>query len=810
MQKMSPKYNIQWLFHLLVPLFILSLNTHLSKGSDTIYSGQSLVGNQTITSQDGVFELGFFTPGNSQNYYIGIWYKRAPNKTVVWVANRNQPISSPFSSELKLFENGNLVLLDQSKTRIWSTNSTSKTSNSTIGILLDNGNFVLRERLDFSNVIWQSFDYPTDTWLPGGKVGFNRLSNEKQSLASWKSSENPEGSLFSLEIETDSSHILLWNGTKLYWTSGVWDGKVFSLVTEIALDYYIKNLTYVSNENESYFTYEAGFPTFFTRFVLDVTGQLKQYVWGKDFPQWSLFWTRPSSQCEVYNFCGSFSSCNQNVPICACIEGFRPYNPAAWQLGDHSDGCVRETPLQCDPYRGNDTFVVVENTQFPGNSEGIISVGNVEECQVACLRNCSCTAYAYDNRCLIWKNALFNLQRFQSHDGSGRDIHVRVAGSNVLVTETNKPKTKKKTKWIVLGATGVFLTLSGIILAIMRKRSKRGKGSGIGAVEDSLVVFKFRDIRNATKNFTEKLGEGGFGSVFKGTLPNSYVVAVKSLKSLKQEGEKQFRAEVSTLGMIQHINLVHLRGFCIQGAKRFLVYDYMPNGSLESHLFNKSSSVLDWKTRFNIAIGTARGLTYLHENCRDCIIHCDIKPENILLDSENTPKIADFGLAKLMGREFSRVLTTMRGTRGYLAPEWLSGESITTKADVFSYGMLLFEIVSGRRNSEIIGEEWHEYFPFRVASKINEGDGVLMTLLDNRLEGNCDVEELKRACKVACWCIQDDEKVRPSMGQVVQILEGVSEVEIPPVPRFIRGYGDGQMQSAFVLQSISESSTPRP
>lgn len=236
----------------------------------------------------------------------------------------------------------------------------------------------------------------------------------------------------------------------------------------------------------------------------------------------------------------------------------------------------------------------------------------------------------------------------------------------------------------------------------------------------------------------------------------------------------------------------------------------MPNGSLESHLFNKSSSVLDWKTRFNIAIGTARGLTYLHENCRDCIIHCDIKPENILLDSENTPKVADFGLAKLMGREFSRVLTTMRGTRGYLAPEWLSGESITTKADVFSYGMLLFEIVSGRRNSEIIGEEWHEYFPFRVASKINEGDGVLMTLLDYRLEGNCDVEELKRACKVACWCIQDDEKVRPSMGQVVQILEGVSEVEIPPVPRFIRGYGDGQMQSAFVLQSISESSTPRP
>ncbi|KAH7861678.1 hypothetical protein Vadar_029226 [Vaccinium darrowii] len=685
---MRSNCNTRWLFHLLLPLFIFSLNTHISKGSDTIYSGQSLFRNQTITSQGGVFELGFFNPGNSQNYYVGIWYKSAPNKTVVWVANRNQPISDPFSSELKLLENGNLVLIDQSETRIWSTNSTSKIGNSTIGILLDNGNFVLRERLDSSNVIWQSFDYPTNTWLPGGKVGFNKLSNEKQILTSWKSSENPAQSLFSLEVEANSTHILLWNGTQLYWSSGVWDGKVFSLVPEIALDYYIKNVTYVSNVNGSYFTYEAGFPTFLTRFVLDVTGQLKQYVWGKNFTQWSLFWTRPTSQCDVYNFCGSFSSCNQDLPICACIEGFGPKNPAAWELGDHSDGCVRRTPLECRGNESNDTFVVVANTRFPGNSEGIISSGKIEECQVACLRNCSCTAYAFDNGCLIWKNALFNLQKFQSNDGSGRDIHVRVAGSSVVATGTSMTNTKKKTKWIVLGVIGLVFIFSGLILAILwRRRSKQGRGNALEAVEDSLIVFKFRDIRNSTKNFTEKLGEGGFGSVFKGTLPNSSTVAVKSLKSLKKEGEKQFRAEVSTLGMIQHINLIHLRGFCIKGTKKFLVYDYMPKGSLESHLFNKNPTVLDWKTRFNIAIGTARGLTYLHE----------------------------------------------------------------------------------------------------------------------KLEGNCDVEELKRACKVACWCIQDDEKDRPSMGQVVQILEGISEVGIPPVPRFIQGFADSPMEVPFDLQPISDS-----
>ncbi|PSS05714.1 G-type lectin S-receptor-like serine/threonine-protein kinase [Actinidia chinensis var. chinensis] len=798
---MSLKCKSQRLFLFVVLLFIISFNTHLSKASNTIYSGQSLSGNQTITSQDGVFELGFFTPGKSQNYYIGIWYKNLPNKTVVWVASRNQPISDPSSSELKLMRYGNLVLLEQSKTRIWSTNSSSNLANSTVATLLDNGNFVLRDT-NSSNIIWQSFDYPTDTWLPGGKVGYNKLRNEKQVLSSWRSSEDPAPSLFSVEVEPNSSHVLLWNGSKLYWTSGLWDGKVFANVPEIAIDYYVKNFTYISNENESYFTYEAGFPTALTRFMLDVTGQLKQFVWRKEFPTWSLFWTKPPRQCDVYAFCGAFSSCNQNVPVCECIEGFKPRTLADWELGDHSDGCLRKTPLECEN-RGNDAFVLVTNISFPVNSEAL-TVGNIDKCQLVCLRNCSCTAYAYDNECLIWGSALFSLQKLPADDKSGRNLHVRVAASELVGTEA-KPKTKKKTVWIVFGAIGGFFTLFSSILVIVWRRRHKARDDTLERVEDSLVVFKFRDIRNATKNFSEKLGEGGFGSVFRGTLPNSTLVAVKSLKSLKQ-GEKQFRAEVSTIGMIQHINLIHLCGFCIEGKQRFLVYDYMSNGSLESHLFNKDSNVLDWKTRYNIAIGTARGLAYLHEKCRDCIIHCDVKPENILLDGEYNPKVADFGLAKLLGRDFSRVLTTIRGTRGYLAPEWISGEAITPKADVFSYGMVLFEIISGTRNRDSVEDEMAKYFPYRVAAKINEGEEALTTLLDTKLEGNADVEELARACKVACWCIQDEDKNRPSMGQVVQVLEGVIEVDVHPIPRFIQGLTDNPMVP-FVYQEISSSSS---
>ncbi|CAH9071427.1 unnamed protein product [Cuscuta epithymum] len=231
-------------------------------------------------------------------------------------------------------------------------------------------------------------------------------------------------------------------------------------------------------------------------------------------------------------------------------------------------------------------------------------------------------------------------------------------------------------------------------------------------MEGSLVAFSYRDLQYATKDFSEKLGIGGFGSVFKGALPDypSSVIAVKKLESISQ-GEKQFRAEVSTIGSIQHLNLIRLRGFCSEGNKKLLVYDYMPNGSLDSCLFGVEPKFLDWKSRYQITVGIARGLSYLHEKCRDCIIHCDIKPENILLDSKMCPKVADFGLAKLVGRDFSRVLTTMRGTRGYLAPEWITGVAITPKADVYSYGMVLFELLSGTRNSDHSRDGKVKFFP---------------------------------------------------------------------------------------------------
>jgi serine/threonine protein kinase len=240
------------------------------------------------------------------------------------------------------------------------------------------------------------------------------------------------------------------------------------------------------------------------------------------------------------------------------------------------------------------------------------------------------------------------------------------------------------------------------------------------------------------------------------------------------------------------VNLVRLLGFCSTGDEKMLVYEYMPNGSLDGYLFGGSGgSFPSWRERYEIMLGVARGLVYLHDGCRERIIHCDIKPENILLDASMSPRIADFGMAKLVGRDFSRALTTMRGTIGYLAPEWISGQPISAKADVYSFGMVLFELVSGRRNSEGYGRRdsgseveaagSSVFFPVWAAGKVVEGE--VGAVADPRLRGDVSEEELERACRVACWCIQDQEEHRPTMAQVVQALEGVVHVHAPPVPR---------------------------
>ncbi|KAJ0964637.1 hypothetical protein J5N97_025775 [Dioscorea zingiberensis] len=512
--------------------------------------------------------------------------------------------------------------------------------------------------------------------------------------------------------------------------------------------------------------------------------------WVEAVRVWTQIYVAPEAQCQVTAFCGPFGICNeQRLKHCSCLVGFSERSPKDWDLGDFSGGCTRNTPLQqCAGANTSanyaleqqqDKFLQISSVRLPTYAQQF-QAGNVDECKQACLNNCSCTAYSYGTTtCSLWYGGLLNLQ--DQYDGAdGGTLHLRLATSDELPSHHHN---KQRVPGIIAGGVLAAFFVCALVIWVLVMTWRRRERSCWVLEKGALVVFRYNDLKRVTKNFSDKLGAGSFGSVFKGVLPaDSSAIAVKKLQGIRQ-GEKQFRAEVSTLGKIQHVNLVPLRGFCAEGTQRLLVFDYMPNGSLDSHMFHSNAKVLDWSTRYQIALGIARGLAYLHEKCQECIIHCDIKPENILLDSVFNPKVADFGLAKLLGRECSHVLTSMRGTIGYLAPEWISGLAITPKADVYSFGMMLLEIISGKRNTEK-SESWVDYFPAKAAIQVREG--MVDCLLDGRLQGDANMDELNIACRVACWCIQDTESERPTMGMVVLMLEGLMEVSIPPISAFLQ------------------------
>jgi len=269
--------------------------------------------------------------------------------------------------------------------------------------------------------------------------------------------------------------------------------------------------------------------------------------------------------------------------------------------------------------------------------------------------------------------------------------------------------------------------------------------------------------------------------------------------------------EVATISSTHHLNLVRLIGFCSEGRHRLLVYEFMKNSSLDTFLFAspEQSRMLDWDKRFGIALGTARGVTYLHEECRDCIVHCDIKPENILLDDNFNAKVSDFGLSKLItnrGHQ-KRTLTSVEGTRGYLAPEWLANLPITTKSDVYSYGMVLLEIIGGTRNFNTKASRRKK---FSVWAYEESERGNILNIADEKLGGDINIDQVKRALQVSFWCIQEQPSQRPTMGKVVQMLEGILPIDKPPAPKSLESFESSTRGSTseLALSVFATSSHP--
>ncbi|XP_058747477.1 G-type lectin S-receptor-like serine/threonine-protein kinase At4g27290 isoform X2 [Vicia villosa] len=767
---------------------LLLLFSKFSYGADTITQSESLSDGSTLISKEGTFELGFFNPGNSPNRYVGIWYKNIPVKTVVWVANRDNPIKDN-SSKLMIDKQGNLVLLNSNQSLIWSTNTTKKASTPIVQ-LLDNGNLVIRDEndteTDEESFLWQSFDYPTDTLLPEMKLGWDKKTGIHRIFTAWKNWEDPSsGDFVSSMSLSDNPEDVLWKGSTEFYRTGPMIGTTDSGAYGMKANP-IFNSEVVSNEDEAYFSYTLKNKSVISIVVLNQTSLLLQrLVWIPQSRKWSNYLNLPHDTCDGYNVCGPYGKCViDSSPLCQCLDGFKPKSPQQWSTMNWADGCVRNGNWSCG-VKGRDGFFKVTGVKFPDTTNTWASANmTLDDCKLKCLQNCSCTAYSGltsnedSGGCSMWFNDLKDLR----DSDSMRNLYVRIDASNIGAKH-GYPKLAILVVSIIVFAVIVML----LTLYIYRKKIKYKDNNEDDRNDLDLPFFDLATIHKATDYFADdnKLGEGGFGPVYKGKLQDGQEIAVKRLSRSSGQGLKEFKNEVILCSKLQHRNLVKIIGYCIEKDEKMLVYEYMPNTSLDSFIFDPiQSKLLDWSMRFNILFGIARGLLYLHQDSRLRIVHRDLKASNILLDNDMQPKISDFGLAKMCGDdqmegETSRIV----GTYGYMAPEYAIDGLFSIKSDVFSFGVLLLELISGKKNRtlnysqddhNLIGHAWRLW-----------KEGTIHTLIDDNLKDTCILYEALRCIQIGLLCLQHHPDNRPSMTSVVVMLNGNNILPLPHEPSYL-------------------------
>ncbi|KAB2637492.1 G-type lectin S-receptor-like serine/threonine-protein kinase [Pyrus ussuriensis x Pyrus communis] len=690
-------------------IFLVILPSSTSVTLDAITPNQPLREDDVLLSTTKIFALGFFKPGNSRNRYIGVWFNKIPIKTVVWIANRENPIVPTAGTGLLAIhgEHGGLVIYGEDQnTPIWSANLT----------LSDKGNLVVEIN---GEKVWQGFDYPTNTMLPFMKIGLDRRSRLNRFLTAWKSQDDPGMGNCSFRMEpSESPQEFLYMGQTRLWT-GPWTGERWSGVPEM-VKLFFTNVTFVNNQDEVS--------------IMDVV--LNQ-----------------PSICDPYtNFADKFE--------CKCLPGFVPKLQHEWYSRDWSGGCVRQKGSSvCQNGEG---FVKLERVKLPDTSTARVNMSRSREaCKEECLRNCSCTAYANaDERqggsgCITWHGDLMDTRTYLD---TGQDLGVRV-DATVLAS----------TSW---------------------EDSSARTNIDESGINSELPFFELSTIVKATNNFTSnnKLGTGGFGSVYKGVLDDGKEIAVKRLAKNSGQGIGEFKNEVVLLSKLQHRNLVRIIGCCVQDEEKMLIYEYLPNKSLDFFIFAKEA-FLDWTRRFEIICGIARGILYLHQDSRLRIIHRDLKASNVLLDSAMNPKISDFGMARIFGAEQIEANTNrVVGTYGYMSPEYAMEGLFSVKSDIYSFGILLLEIVTGRKNtgyyhdspySNLVGHVWDLWKENRA-----------LEIIDSSLGESYPVNEVLRCIHIALLCVQEQAKDRPLMSAVVSMLGNDAAIPSPKQPGFLlnRGY----------------------
>ncbi|KAK4253943.1 hypothetical protein QN277_009386 [Acacia crassicarpa] len=774
-------------------LMISIFHLILSSAMDTITSGQFIRDHDTINSENRDFKLGFFSPQNSTNRYVGIWYLSQSN--IIWVANRNQPLVDAFGT-VTISSNGNIVILDKQNMSVWSSNISNIATNSTVK-LLNTGNLVLSGGKT-GTTIWESFQDPSDIMVPKMKLSINKRTGEKVKITSWRSSSDPSLGYYSYSLERpDVPESFFWfNGTRPYHRTGPWNGSTFLGSPTMSTGWSVGH----EDDGTVYLTYNVENNADFAVMGLSPQGQL-----------WIAYWNNKrevlrqgikGTYCDLYGICGAFGSCSaQSSPICSCLNGYEPKNLEEWNRQNWTSGCVRKKPLECarvaDKQEG---FVKLENMKVPDFLERSTSVTE-HNCRTECMNNCTCVAYAFDLNgigCMQWGGDLIDIQSFSI---GGVDLYIRLS----LTENGNAEKhSRKRTIIIAITVTMGIITLTACACFLWRLTAKyAGETDSDSQPQrminqdevkmDDLPLFNFEDLVIATNNFhsSNKLGHGGFGSVYKGQLRDGQQIAIKRLSKASRQGQEEFMNEVVVISKLQHRNLVRLLGCCIQQAERILIYEYMHNKSLDAILFDSiKKKELDWQKRLKIIEGISRGLLYLHRDSRIKIIHRDLKVSNILLDEELNPKISDFGLAKIFRSNEDQANTRrVAGTYGYISPEYAMQGLFSEKSDVFSFGVLVLEIVSGRSNCRLYNMERKSQTLLGYVWRLwNESN--LVSFIDSEIQYQGSYEDILRCIHIGLLCVQESAKERPTMANVVSMLR--CEIDKLPIPR----------QPAYILNEM--------